>query len=213
MAGKLASSLSLPHDELLPQKAVLGQQLGAGAEQVTRETSNDRTRPRPQRFVDSFRGGGESQPHLVSKMSEHETHLLRGHPQLQALAVSEILCRRSVVTTTAPRRLVAPLADRVVQLIGASEIVLADETPMPVQDDRKKPYIWTFVSGTPVAYRFSMNRTGDTSKAIFGGTAGIANLCPVPEASRRMQIAACRIRQRRRCHSHALRAVERLASR
>ena len=31
-----------------------------------------------------------------------------------------------------------PRADR------AKRIVLADETPMPVQDARKKPYIWTF---------------------------------------------------------------------
>jgi|GEM_PF-5782239 len=79
-------SLHFPcrHDELLPQKDVLGQQLGAGAQQVTRETTNDRARPPPQRFVDSFRGGGESQPHLASNMSEHETDLLRDHPQLQA---------------------------------------------------------------------------------------------------------------------------------
>jgi transposase len=55
---------------------------------------------------------------------------------------------------------------------AASDIVPADEMPMPVQDDRKKPYIWTFVSGTLVAYRFSMTRSGDTPKAILGGTTG-----------------------------------------
>jgi hypothetical protein len=35
--------------------------------------------------------------------------------------------------------------------------------------DRKKPYIWTFVSDTLVAYRFSMTRSGETPKAILGG--------------------------------------------
>lgn len=44
---------------------------------------------------------------------------------------------------------------RVVRLIAASEVVLADGTPMPVRDDRKKPYIWTFVARTLVEYRFS----------------------------------------------------------
>lgn len=43
--------------------------------------------------------------------------------------------------------LVAPLAHRTFQLIAASEVVLADETPMPVRDAREKPYIWPFVAG------------------------------------------------------------------
>lgn len=68
--------------------------------------------------------------------------------------------------------LVAPLAARIIELIAQSEIVLADETPMPVQDARKKPYIWTFIAGNFVAYRFSLTRSGETPKAVLGGTTG-----------------------------------------
>jgi transposase len=98
--------------------------------------------------------------------------------------------------------LVAPLAYRIVQLIAASEIVLADETPMPVQDDRKKPYIWTFVSGTLVAYRFSMTRSGETPKAILGGTTGTL---VVDMYTGYNAITGVEGRQRAGCLSHARR--------
>lgn len=69
--------------------------------------------------------------------------------------------RLAVAANRRASELVAPLARRVVRLIAASEVVPADETPMPVQDDRKRPYIWTLVAGTLVACRFSMTRSGD----------------------------------------------------
>jgi hypothetical protein len=67
-------------DKLLAQQDVLGHQLHMRAQQVSGEAANDRARPRPQRFADSFRGGGESPPQLANDMSEHETDLFRDQP-------------------------------------------------------------------------------------------------------------------------------------
>ena len=86
-------ALHLPccDDKLLAQQDVLRHQLGVRAQQVRGEAAHDRARQRPQRFVNSFRGGGESAPQPANDRSEHETDLLRDHPQLQALVVGEIL--------------------------------------------------------------------------------------------------------------------------
>jgi hypothetical protein len=75
-------SLHLPgcSDKLLAQQDVLGHQLPMGAQQVSGEAAYDRAGPRPQRFADSFRGGGESPPQLANDMSEHETDLFRDQP-------------------------------------------------------------------------------------------------------------------------------------
>lgn len=70
-----------------------------------------------------------------------------------------------------------PIAERILQLIRQSELVLADETPMPMQ---KKPdtgkagkgYVWTFIAENLVGYRFSATRSGETPRNLLGGTSG-----------------------------------------
>jgi transposase len=74
--------------------------------------------------------------------------------------------------------LLRPLAARILALVAASDVVLADETSMPMQSTirlEKKPkrtYLWTFVSGNFVAYRFSPSRSGATPREVLGGTKG-----------------------------------------
>jgi len=69
--------------------------------------------------------------------------------------------------------LIAPLADRIVVLIAASQIVLADETPMPVQDDRKKAVHLDvrirYARRVPLQHEIAV---ATRRKAILGGTTG-----------------------------------------
>ena len=159
------------------------------------------TAPVPDKVFDKTQYGPGFLAHLVVSKCCDSLPLYRMEQQFGRLGIP---MPRSTMTDLFHRagELVAPIADRIVQLIAASEIVLADETPMPVQDDRKKPYIWTFVSGTLVAYRFSMTRSGDTPKAILGGTTGTL---VVDMYTGYNAITGVEGRQRAGCLSHARR--------
>lgn len=70
-----------------------------------------------------------------------------------------------------------PIAERILQLIRQSDLVLADETPMRMQrkpDTGKagKGYVWTFIAENLVGYRFSASRSGETPLRLLGGTSG-----------------------------------------
>jgi transposase len=74
--------------------------------------------------------------------------------------------------------LLEPVAHRLVELAALQELVHADETSVPVQEEDKcrRAYIWTFVArheaGAIVAYRFSADRSGETPVAVLGATTG-----------------------------------------
>jgi transposase len=67
----------------------------------------------------------------------------------------------------------APLVNRLFALIAAAPVVLADETSIKIQDREKRGFIWTFSTPEVVGFRFSTNRSGETPKAVLGGTQGI----------------------------------------
>lgn len=125
----------------------------------------------PDKVVDRTQYGPGFMAHLVVSKCCDSLPLYRMEQQFRRLGIP---MSRSTMTDLFHRtgELVAPLAARIVELIAQSEVVLADETPMPVQDSRKNPYIWTFIAGNFVAYRFSLTRSGETPKAVLGGTAG-----------------------------------------
>jgi transposase len=129
------------------------------------------TAPVPDKVVDRTQYGPGFMAHLVVSKCCDSLPLYRMEQQFGRLGIP---MSRSTMTDLFHRtgELVAPLAARILELIAQSEIVLADETPMPVQDARKKPYIWTFVAGNFIAYRFSLTRSGETPKAVLGGTTG-----------------------------------------
>ncbi len=54
----------------------------------------------------------------------------------------------------AAEKLVA-LSDRLLQLVVASEIVLADETSLLMQKPNRRGYVWTFIAGDLITYRLS----------------------------------------------------------
>jgi transposase len=129
------------------------------------------TAPVPDKVVDRTQYGPGFMAHLVVSKCCDSLPLYRMEQQFARLGIS---MPRSTMNDLFHRtgELVAPIAARILALIAESEIVLADETPMPVQDARKKPYIWTFIAGNLIAYRFSLTRSGETPKAVLGGTTG-----------------------------------------
>ena len=70
-----------------------------------------------------------------------------------------------------------PLVDLLTAQVAAAEAVLADETPhkMQVKGDtgkHGKGYMWVFIAGDKVVYRFAPSRSGETPREILGGTTG-----------------------------------------
>lgn len=159
------------------------------------------TAPVPDKVVDRTQYGPGFMAHLVVSKCCDSLPLYRMEQQFGRLGIP---MSRSTMTELFHRtgELVAPLAARILELIAQSEIVLADETPMPVQDARKKPYIWTFVAGNFIGYRFSLTRSGETPKAVLGGTTGTL---VVDMYTGYNSVTGVKGRQRAGCLSHARR--------
>jgi transposase len=91
-------------------------------------------------------------------------------------------------------------------LVKSSLIVLADETPLSVLDDKlkktRKGYIWTFLTDEVAYYRFSANRSGKTPSDVLENSEGTLlvdgytgyNVVTTPDA-----------RERAGCWAHARR--------
>lgn len=64
-----------------------------------------------------------------------------------------------------------PLYLRLLQRVAQSDIVLADETTLAMQN-KKRGYMWTFRTDKLITYKFSAGRSGKTPRAVLGGTKG-----------------------------------------
>ena len=71
--------------------------------------------------------------------------------------------------------LLLPVYNVLVQLARRSEILNADETTVPVQQQGgcKDGWIWTLVTKTIIAYHFSVSRSGAVAKKLLDGTVGL----------------------------------------
>ena len=64
-----------------------------------------------------------------------------------------------------------PLYLRLLQRVANSDIVLADETTLAMQN-KKRGYMWTFRTDKLISYKFSAGRSGKTPRDVLGGTKG-----------------------------------------
>jgi transposase len=128
------------------------------------------TAPVPDKVFDRTQYGPGFMAHLVVSKCCDSLPLYRIEKQFKRLGVP---MARSTMTALFHRvgELMQPIAARILALIAASDVVLADETPERLQDGRKG-YIWTFVAERLIAYRFSPDRSGQTPSAVLGGTSG-----------------------------------------
>ncbi len=65
----------------------------------------------------------------------------------------------------------APIWRALQEYVTSQDLVQADETPMPTQE-KKKGYIWTFLTDLAILYVFSMSRSGETPCQVLGGKTG-----------------------------------------
>ena len=67
-----------------------------------------------------------------------------------------------------------PIWVRLMERIAQDELVLADETPVQVmaKDKTRRAYIWTFLAGMMIGFRFSPSRSGETPRDVLGATRG-----------------------------------------
>lgn len=67
-----------------------------------------------------------------------------------------------------------PVWARLIELIAQNELVLADETPVPVmaKDKTRRAYLWTFLAGLMIGFRFSPSRSGETPRQVLGASQG-----------------------------------------
>lgn len=129
------------------------------------------TAPVPDKVFDRTQYGPGFIAHLVVAKCCDSLPFYRLEKQFQRLGVP---MARSTMTTLFHRagELLAPVAKRILALIAASDIVLADETPERMQKGGKKGYVWTFIAGRFIGYCFSPDRSGDTPQRVLGGTSG-----------------------------------------
>lgn len=68
--------------------------------------------------------------------------------------------------------LLEPLGKCLTAEIANSDVVLADETSIKLQSAKGKAWMWAFLAGNLIAYRFSPTRSGVTPREVLGGSEG-----------------------------------------
>ncbi|RKH59689.1 IS66 family transposase [Corallococcus interemptor] len=136
------------------------------------------TAPAPARVVDRGEYGPGFLAHVVTSKCADAMPL---HRLAQRIERGGVPTHRSTLTDLFHQAasVLLPLSTHLLQVIAASEVVWADETPVRVLDVKKtkQGYLWTFLTQTQqgewlLGYRFSLSRAGKTPKDVLGGTRG-----------------------------------------
>jgi transposase len=124
--------------------------------------------PRP---IDNSHYGPGFIAHLVVMKCSDSIPLHRLAKQYQRLGIS---MQRSTLTDLFHRAAekLEPLYRRLLSLVARSDIVQADETSMKMLRPNKRGFVWTFLSGDLIAYRFAEGRSGETPRDVLGGSEG-----------------------------------------
>jgi transposase len=107
---------------------------------------------------------------IVAKIAD-ATPLHRLAKQLERVGIP---MSRSTLTGLfhAAAEKLAPLSQRLMRLVAESEIVQADETSLVMQKPFRRGFVWTFLTDEIIAYCFAPDRSGETPRAVLGGTRG-----------------------------------------
>src|SRR5580704_668362 len=67
-----------------------------------------------------------------------------------------------------------PIYDHMLAMMPSYSLVLADETPLPVQEDNKthKGFMWSFINDDYILYRYSRTRSSLTPSLVLQGSQG-----------------------------------------
>lgn len=127
--------------------------------------------PGPDHSIEGARYGDGFRAFVVTSKCADSIPLYRQARQLSRLGIP---ISRSTLTDLLHQvaRSVKPLADRLMELVAAAEVVQADETSLKMQKPNKRGFVWTFLAGKLIAYRFAGNRSGATPEAVLGSGPG-----------------------------------------
>lgn len=129
------------------------------------------TAPGPDHSVEGARYGDGFRAYVVVSKCADSMPLYRLAKQLSRLGIP---IARSTLTDLFHQvaKALAPLSDRLLELVAASEIVQADETSLKMQEPNKRGFVWTFLAGKLIAYRFAGDRSGQTPVKVLGASTG-----------------------------------------
>ena len=129
------------------------------------------TAPCPDKVIDRSQYTPAFVAHLVVAKCDDGIPLHRLEKQFARCGIP---IARSTMTDLFHRaaELLAPLSRRILERIGASPIVFADETTLKMQTSSKKAYVWVFLTDKLVGFDFNPSRSGDTPKRILGESTG-----------------------------------------
>jgi len=161
------------------------------------------TGPAPMRVSEGVQYGPGLHAHVVVSKCDDSIPLYRQAKQLERAGVP---VSRSSLCDAFHRcaRLLEPLHERMIEIIGAKKYVNADETPIPVMDDDKtrKAYMWTFIADQLVCYVYSPSRSGETPAKVLGASKGFLQ---VDAYSGYNRVTTPKKRRRVGCWAHARR--------
>ncbi len=125
----------------------------------------------PARPIEGGHYGAGFLAHIVVAKCADATPLHRLAKQYQRLGIP---MSRSTLTDLfhATAEKLVPLSQRLMQLVAKGEIVQADETSLVMQKPFRRGFVWTFLTDEVIAYRFAPDRSGETPRAVLGGTRG-----------------------------------------
>lgn len=134
--------------------------------------------PAPNRIVEGGLYGPGLHAHVVVAKCADSMPLDR---QARAFARAHVPLSKSTLCNLFHRsaELLAPLSQRIMELISASSHVNADETSLKVQakGECRRAFVWDFIAThenhTMVAYQFSADRSGQTPIRVLGDSTGI----------------------------------------
>lgn len=161
------------------------------------------TAPAPDRVGDKTRYAPSFIAHLiVSKCADNRAH----YNLAKEYARIGIPIGRSTITSLFHRAadVLEPLTDRLFERIAAEDLVLADETSMRMQRVQKRAFIWAFLGGPFIGYRFSCSRSGATPSEVLGDSVGKL-VCDAYTGYNKLLSSGCR--RRAGCLAHARRKV------
>jgi len=167
----------------------------------------------PSKVVEQGKYGAGFMAHVVLRKCGDQNPIYRLEKDFKRLGIpvarstmNDLFHRAAEVTR--------PLSKRIIELVAASEIVHADETPVRIQAKKKcrRGFAWTFIARpdaeaeqappTLVTYRFSKSRSGQTPGEVLGSSTGTLVVDAFTGYNRVTQPEG---RQRAGCLAHARR--------
>lgn len=125
----------------------------------------------PPRALDKSQYGAGFIAHLIVMKCADSIPLHRLAKQYQRLGIPMARSTLTDLFHGAGEKL-TPLWQRLLALVARSDIVQADETSLKMQRPNRRGFVWAFLAGNLIAYRFAGDRSGETPVQVLGGTTG-----------------------------------------